>query len=87
MPVVGALFFVSFVLLGTMIILNLFIGVIMNGMDEAQKDAEQAELIRLRGDDAEPILDEDLAELQQQLAAMQSALERAQKRARIARAA
>ena len=37
-PVGGALFFVSFVLLGTMIVLNLFIGVIMNGMDEAQKD-------------------------------------------------
>jgi voltage-gated sodium channel len=36
----GMGYFVSFVLLGTMIILNLFIGVIMNGMDEAQKEAE-----------------------------------------------
>lgn len=43
MPVVGALFFVSFVLLGTMIVLNLFIGVIMNGMDEAQAEANAME--------------------------------------------
>jgi voltage-gated sodium channel len=40
-PLFGALFFVSFVLLGTMIFLNLFIGVIMNGMDEAR--TEQAD--------------------------------------------
>lgn len=31
-------FFVSFVLIGTMIFLNLFIGVIMNGMDEAKAE-------------------------------------------------
>ncbi|GAA4276447.1 ion transporter [Aquimarina mytili] len=31
-------YFVSFVLIGTMIFLNLFIGVIMNGMDEAKAD-------------------------------------------------
>jgi voltage-gated sodium channel len=36
----GMSFFVSFVLFGTMVILNLFIGVIMNGMDEATADAE-----------------------------------------------
>lgn len=35
-PLGSALFFVSFVLLGTMIILNLFIGVIMTGMEEAK---------------------------------------------------
>ena len=34
----AALFFSSFTLLATMIILNLFIGVIMTGMEEAQKE-------------------------------------------------
>ncbi|NOQ73982.1 MAG: ion transporter [Crocinitomix sp.] len=34
----SVIFFVSFVLIGTMIFLNLFIGVIMNGMDEAKAD-------------------------------------------------
>ncbi len=37
----GALFFVSFVMVGTMIVLNLFIGVIMNSMDEARAEADQ----------------------------------------------
>ncbi len=40
-PLLGSAFFVSFVLLGTMIVLNLFIGVIMNGMDEAAAEAEE----------------------------------------------
>ncbi|MFT4969633.1 MAG: voltage-gated sodium channel [Chitinophagales bacterium] len=35
----AAFFFVSFVLIGTMIVLNLFIGVIMNSMDEAKSEA------------------------------------------------
>ena len=35
-------FFVSFVLIGTMIILNLFIGVIMTGMDEAKLEMDAA---------------------------------------------
>ncbi|MEM7084630.1 MAG: ion transporter [Bacteroidota bacterium] len=42
-PIGAAIFFVSFVLLGTMIILNLFIGVIMNGMDEARDEANELE--------------------------------------------
>ena len=43
MPVLGAAFFVSFVMLGTMIMLNLFIGVIINSMSEAQADRESEE--------------------------------------------
>ncbi|MEM1223858.1 MAG: ion transporter [Verrucomicrobiota bacterium] len=38
MPIIGAAYFVSFVLIGTMVMLNLVIGVIINGMDEAQKE-------------------------------------------------
>lgn len=45
-PLLGALFFVSFVLVGTMIVLNLFIGVVVNGMDEAQRE-EEVRRIRL----------------------------------------
>ena len=43
MPVVAVVYFVSFILLGTMIMLNLFIGVIMNGMHETQRETEVAE--------------------------------------------
>ena len=41
MPLLGAGYFISFVLLGTMIMLNLFIGVIINSMDEAQAEQEE----------------------------------------------
>ena len=43
LPIVSAAYFVSFVLLGTMIMLNLFIGVIINSMDEAQAEREAEE--------------------------------------------
>lgn len=38
MPIISALFFCSFVAIGTMIVLNLVIGVILNSMDETKKD-------------------------------------------------
>jgi voltage-gated sodium channel len=67
-PVAGALFFVSFVLSGTMIILNLFIGVIMTGMDEAQAEAAEEEEIaeRLARED-QPKLHEELQDLHGEL--------------------
>lgn len=42
-PMGSVIFFVSFVLIGTMIVLNLFIGVIMTGMDEAKEESEAEE--------------------------------------------
>ena len=38
-PTLAAFYFISFILLGTMIVLNLFVGVIMSAMQEAQEDA------------------------------------------------
>jgi voltage-gated sodium channel len=37
------LYFISFILLGTMIILNLFIGVIMSGFDEVKREIDEQE--------------------------------------------
>jgi len=79
MPTFGALFFVSFVLVGTMIILNLFIGVIMNGMDEAQAEAAEAEFVRLRKG-PEPSLEEELRNLNKQLTTVQEQVTRIQNR-------
>jgi voltage-gated sodium channel len=42
-PLLSPLYFVSFVVLGTMIVLNLFIGVVLNSMSEAQKEAERTD--------------------------------------------
>jgi len=41
-PVVSVIYFVTFILLGTMIMLNLFIGVIISSMEQAQKEAERS---------------------------------------------
>ena len=65
MPLVSALFFVSFVLLGTMVILNLFIGVIMNGMDEANREV-QAQL-KTDQRDHERVMTEEIAGVHTQL--------------------
>lgn len=78
-PLTSVAFFVSFVLLGTMVILNLFVGVIMSGMDEAQ--AEQAELARLERVGHAPTLETELHALQQQLAVLQDHVVRVQRMA------
>lgn len=71
-PLLAALFFVSFVLTGTMIILNLFIGVIMSGMEEAQ--AEANELARMAEGGKERTLEGEIQAMQDQLEALQDQL-------------
>lgn len=61
-------FFVSFVLIGTMIFLNLFIGVIMNGMDEAK--AEMALKDKIDSGESKTNVDD----LERKLAEMQDLL-------------
>ena len=72
-------YFLSFILLGTMIILNLFIGVIVNGMDEARQEMADEERARHRAETGQTTPSDDVATLRAQLAAVQeslSALER-----------
>lgn len=78
-PIFASAFFVSFVLSGTMIILNLFIGVIMNGMDEAQAEAEE---LASQGREGRDSLADQIASLNSQLAAMQKTLAAMEVRAR-----
>ena len=64
----GALYFVSFVMIGTMIILNLFIGVIMTGMDEAKLEMETEKFTESKG------IDHDISEIENKMAEMQELL-------------
>ena len=57
LPIGAALFFVSFVLLGTMIVLNLVIEVIMNSMDESNAEMSINQEIEKRKSNPEPIRD------------------------------
>ncbi len=74
MPLVGAFFFVSFVLFGTMVILNLFIGVIMTGMDEAQAEAERENDEERRAAGTLPSVDDELSDLEHKLEELTEAL-------------
>ena len=56
-PAGAAFFFVSFVLIGTLIVLNLVIGVIMNSMDESHAEMNVQKEISRRKEKPEPIRD------------------------------
>jgi voltage-gated sodium channel len=85
-PILAPLFFISFILVGTMVILNLFIGVIMNGMEEAQAEederAERDRLERTVAPAAGVALEEDLRSLENQIASLSEAVRAISIRAR-----
>jgi len=70
-PIGSVVFFVSFVLIGTMIMLNLFIGVIMTGMDEAKEEAKRADVA-----ESEVGEETNLVELEQKLSEMQELIKK-----------
>lgn len=45
MPLIAAVYFVSFILIGTMIVLNLFVGVILNAIEEQQEKVEMEHIV------------------------------------------
>ena len=63
-PVGAPLFFISFIVIGGMIILNLFIGVIMNSMQESQAEAEA--LVKKK-EGVTSVTGEDIAAVEHQL--------------------
>jgi len=69
-PVGAPLFFVSFIVLGTMIVLNLFIGVIVNGMSDAQSD-----LLLKRAEDDGDRLYATLHSLEEQVQQLRAVIE------------
>ena len=60
---------------GTMIMLNLFIGVILNSMDEAQRERELEHIAQQRASGEESTMDEDIAAMQHQLDELKKSLE------------
>jgi voltage-gated sodium channel len=70
-PVRATIYFTSFIVLGTMIMLNLFIGVIMNSMSEMHAELDQRARVRHERATGEPTLEDDFNELEQQLKTLQ----------------
>ena len=75
-PLIGAAYFVSFVMFGTMIMLNLFIGVILNSMDEARAEREHEEQEARRESGQEITVDEDFEAVGQQIEQLKAHLEK-----------
>jgi len=82
-PVLAPIFFVSFIMLGTMVILNLVIGVVMNSMQEAQSENERITELKRSGDDSVPSLEHELFEAHQLAVAAAARLERLTRRAQV----
>jgi voltage-gated sodium channel len=68
-PIAAGVYFVSFILLGTMILLNLFIGIVMNSMAEMHAELNEQKQAR----HPVPALDH-LAAIERQLAALRTTL-------------
>jgi voltage-gated sodium channel len=86
-PVLAPFYFISFILIGTMIILNLFIGVIMNSMTEAQHEAdeiiEKKRFAQSHELDDQAALERDLAALGKQVEALGAAIANVTLRAQV----
>lgn len=72
-PAIAAIYFISFILLGTMIMLNLFIGIIMNSMEEMHSELDEYNATKRGDSDKDRVLD-DLAALDQQVTLLKSNL-------------
>jgi voltage-gated sodium channel len=81
-PLIAPLYFISFILFGTMIVLNLFIGVIMNGMAEMQAEYDLKQLEEKRKSNALTIADE-IHLLLNDMQTVKDQLELLQRKARI----
>lgn len=68
-PTTAVIYFTSFILLGTMIVLNLFIGVIMNGMTEASAEEQRGREANAPG--STPELAQEFAQMEVRLAELQ----------------
>ena len=72
-PLAAGAFFVSFILTGAMIVLNLFVGVMLTGMDEAKKETEIAEAAK-RKESENLGIKEELVQMEKQLQEMSQKL-------------
>tara|TARA_Y100000814_G_C12276652_1_gene383613 strand:- start:463 stop:978 length:516 start_codon:yes stop_codon:yes gene_type:complete len=72
-PVLASVFFVSFILTGAMIVLNLFVGVMLTGMDDARKETELAEAAKRKASEDTDIKQE-LIQMEKQLQEMSQKL-------------
>ncbi len=75
-----AFYFVTFIVFGTMIILNLFIGIIMNSMAEMHDEIAESDRTAQTTPSEAPAIETELRELERQTEAIQTQIRRVRKR-------
>ncbi len=73
-PVRATVYFISFIDLGTMIMLNLFIGVIMNSMSEMHAEIDERDRARHLRETGAPTVEDDFRQIEQQMKQLQEQL-------------
>jgi len=68
------IYFVTFIIFGTMIILNLFIGIIMNSMSEMHAEIAERDRARHEGETGSATLEDELKSLEREMKEMQTRL-------------
>ncbi len=81
-PVAVPVYFISFILLGTMIMLNLFIGIIMNSMSEMHAEIAARDRQRHVTETGAATIEDDLRLLQQQIESLKDQAVRTRRRLR-----
>jgi voltage-gated sodium channel len=74
LPGAAPFYFVSFILLGTMIMLNLFIGIIMNSMSEMHAEIAERDRARHEAESGGATLEDELERVEQQIAQLQQSV-------------
>lgn len=72
-PVMASVFFVSFILTGAMIVLNLFVGVMLTGMEDARKETELLQAAKL-ANNTDVDIKQELIQMEKQLQEMSQTL-------------
>ncbi len=84
-PVAALVYFVTFILLGTMIMLNLFIGIVMNSMSAMHAEIEERDRVREAKKPGHASLEDDVDGIEKQLNALQEQTARLKTRLSIER--
>jgi voltage-gated sodium channel len=74
-PLLSPIYFVTFILFGTMIMLNLFIGVVVNSLHEVQLESEMARREKHRERFGGPSMEDEIHALEHQLEQMRNTLQ------------
>jgi voltage-gated sodium channel len=75
MPIIGVVFFVSFVMFGTMIALNFFVGVVLNSLDGAQREQAESLIEATREDLGPDCRDAELAAITREVSRLHERLQ------------